>query len=220
MRSMLRSYGAAKRLVQLLAALTLPIAAPAMAAPAPKLVLAFGDSLTAGYRLKPGESFPAQLEARLRRDGYKVSVRNAGVSGETTAQGRKRLGWVLQSLKAKPDLVILELGANDMLRGIDPDQTTANLSAMLVELKKRQIPVLLAGMLAAPNLGKDYRRRFDAVYPAVAKRHGVSLYPFFLAGVVGKPTLHLGDGIHPTGAGVAVVVRGIAPQVKQLLRLP
>lgn len=216
MRSGLKPYGAAKRLVQLLAAFLMPVAAPATAAPA--LVLAFGDSLTAGYRLKPGESFPAQLEARLRRDGFKVSVHNAGVSGDTTAQGRARLGWVLQSLKAKPDLVILELGANDMLRGIDPAQTSANLSAMLVELKKRQIPVLLAGMKAAPNLGKDYRRRFDAVYPALAKRHGVPLYPFFLAGVVGKPKLHLGDGIHPTGPGVAMIVRGIAPQVTRLLR--
>lgn len=125
-----------------------------------------------GYGLRPAEAFPVQLEARLRRDGFKVSVRNAGVSGDTTAQGRARLGWVLQSLKARPDLVILELGANDMLRGIDPAQTSANLSAMLVELKKRRIPVLLAGMKAAPNLGEDYRRRFDAVYPALARRHG------------------------------------------------
>jgi acyl-CoA thioesterase I len=215
MRSELQLYGVRARIFKLFAVIVLLVSTPAMAAD--KLVVAFGDSLSAGYGLKPTESFPVQLEASLRRGGTAARVYNAGVSGDTTAQGRARLAFVLNSLKAKPDLVILQLGGNDMLRAIDPSQTEANLSAILTELKKRQIPVLLAGMLAAPNLGKAYQTRFDAVYPKLARQYGAKLYPFFLNGVTGNRALLLKDGIHPTAKGVGVVVAGILPQVKGAL---
>lgn len=215
MRIDLQRYGAWRQIFKLFALLGLLLSSPALAAD--KLVLAFGDSLSAGYGLGPKESFPAQLEAALRRSGMNVRVHNGGVSGDTTAQGRARLSFVLGSLKAKPDLVILQLGGNDMLRAIDPAQTEANLSAMIIELKRRKIPVLLAGMLAAPNLGKSYQTRFDAIYGKLARQHGVALYPFFLQGVAANRRLLLRDGIHPTAAGVGVVVTGILPQVKRLL---
>ncbi len=211
----LKRYGALAAIFKLFALIAMFGASPAYAAE--KLVLAFGDSLTAGYGLKPAESFPVQLEAALRRGGAAARVHNAGVSGDTTAQGRARLAFVLGSLKAKPDLVIVQLGGNDMLRAIDPAQTEANLSAILTELKKRKIPVLLAGMLAAPNLGKAYQTRFDAVYPKLARQYGVMLYPFFLNGVMGNRTLILRDGIHPTAKGVGIVVAGILPKVKLAL---
>jgi acyl-CoA thioesterase I len=215
MRSELQLYGVRAQIFKLFAVIVLSISAPAYAAD--KLVVAFGDSLSAGYGLKPAESFPVQLEAALRRSGAPTRVYNAGVSGDTTAQGRARLGFVLNSLKTKPDLVILQLGGNDMLRAIDPAQTEANLSAILVELKKRKIPVLLAGMLAAPNMGKAYQTRFDAVYPKLARRYGVKLYPFFLNGVTANRTLLLKDGLHPTAKGVGIVVAGILPQVRGAL---
>jgi acyl-CoA thioesterase-1 len=211
----LQLYGVRRQFFKLLAVIVLLAAAPAYAAD--KLVVAFGDSLSAGYGLKPAESFPAQLEAALRREGTQAKVYNAGVSGDTTAQGRARMGFVLRSLKAKPDLVILQLGGNDMLRALDPAQTEANLSAMLADLKKRGIPVLLAGMRAAPNMGKAYQTRFDAVYPKLARQYGVKLYPFFLNGVAANRALLLRDGIHPTGKGIGVVVNGILPQVKGFL---
>ena len=215
MRIELKLYGVRAQIFKLFAVIVLFVSTPALAAD--KLVVAFGDSLSAGYGLKPAESFPVQLEAALRRGGTQVRVHNAGVSGDTTAQGRARLGFVLRSLKAKPDLVILQLGGNDMLRAIDPAQTEANLSAILADLKKRGIPVLLAGMLAAPNMGKAYQTRFDAVYPKLARQYGVKLYPFFLNGVTANRTLLLKDGLHPTGKGVSVVVAGILPQVKRAL---
>jgi acyl-CoA thioesterase I len=215
MRSELQLYGVWPRVFKLFAVIVLFVSTPAMAAD--KLIVAFGDSLSAGYGLKSTESFPVQLEAALRRGGTAARVYNAGVSGDTTAQGRARLSFVLNSLKVKPDLVILQLGGNDMLRAIDPAQTEANLSAILTELKKRRIPVLLAGMLAAPNLGKTYQTRFDAVYPKLSRQYGANLYPFFLNGVTGNRTLLLRDGIHPTAKGVGVVVVGILPQVKGAL---
>ncbi|TAK10178.1 MAG: arylesterase [Rhizorhabdus sp.] len=190
---------------------------PASAQAADKLVLAFGDSLTAGYRLPPGQGFAPQLEAALRKSGVSARVHNAGVSGDTTAQGKARLAWVLASLKAKPDLVIVELGANDMLRGLDPARAEANLDAILGELRRRDIPILLAGMVAAPNLGKDYARRFDPIYARLAAKHKAGLYPFFLQGVVGNRSLHIGDAIHPNERGVSVIVRGILPHVRRLL---
>ncbi|MCZ4340104.1 arylesterase [Sphingomonadaceae bacterium G21617-S1] len=190
---------------------------PASAQAADKLVLAFGDSLTAGYRLPPGQGFAPQLEAALRKSGVSARVHNAGVSGDTTAQGKARLAWVLASLKAKPDLVIVELGANDMLRGLDPARAEANLDAILGELRRRDIPILLAGMVAAPNLGKDYARRFDPIYARLAAKHKAGLYPFFLQGVVGDRSLHIGDAIHPNERGVSVIVRGILPHVRRLL---
>ncbi|WP_340314739.1 arylesterase [Rhizorhabdus argentea] len=204
-----------RRLLALLAFTFALIAVPAQAAD--KLVVAFGDSLMAGYQLPPGQGFAPQLEAALRRQGIAASVHNAGVSGDTTAQGRARLNWVLAALKAKPDLVIVELGANDMLRGLDPGQAEANLDALLAELTRRRIKVLLAGMVAAPNLGPDYARRFDALYPRLARKYHVPLYPFFLQGIIGDRSLHIGDAIHPNKAGVSVIVSGILPRVKPLL---
>lgn len=190
---------------------------PAAAQAADKLVIAFGDSLTAGYRLPPGQGFAPQLEAALRRSGVAARVQNAGVSGDTTAQGKARLAWVLSAAKVKPDLVIVELGANDMLRGLDPGRAEANLDAILAELSRRRIRVLLAGMVAAPNLGPDYAKRFNPIYRRLATKYKATLYPFFLEGVVGDRSLHIGDAIHPNARGVAVIVRGIAPHVKSLL---
>ena len=198
--------------------LVLLAASPASAAE--KLVVAFGDSLSAGYNLPPAAGFAPQLERALRGGGVPARVHNAGVSGDTSAGGRARLGWVLNALGARPDLVIVELGANDMLRGLKPADTRANLDAILAELRRRHVPVLIAGMAAAPNMGKAYRAEFDAVYPAIARRYGVPLYPFFLRGVAGNRTLQLPDGMHPNARGVAVMVRGIVPAVKPALMQP
>jgi acyl-CoA thioesterase-1 len=223
-----RSYGPWPALFHLLGVLAtlvaLIFASPAAAqaaakAPATreKLVLAFGDSLTAGYQLKPGQGFVPQLEAALRKEGRQVRVHNAGVSGDTTAQGKARLPWVLSSLKQKPDLAIVALGANDMLRGQPPAQAKANLDAILTELDKRGIPVVLAGMLAAPNLGPAYAKEFNAIFPALAKKHGATLYPFFTNGVTAQPKYLLADGMHPNPAGVGVMVKGILPTVRTQL---
>jgi acyl-CoA thioesterase I len=144
-------------------------------------------------------------------------VHNGGVSGDTTAQGRARLNWVLASLKAKPDLVIVELGANDMLRGLDPARAEANLDAILAELSKRRIKILLAGMVAAPNLGPDYAKRFNPIYRRLADKYRAGLYPFFLEGIVGNRSLHIGDAIHPNEQGVRVIVKGILPHVRRQL---
>ena len=162
------------------------------------LVLAFGDSLTAGYGLDQGLGFAPQLQATLRRHGIAAAVVDGGVSGDTSEAGKARLGWTIDGMQRKPDLVILELGSNDMLRGLDPGLTEANLDAMLAELKRRQIPVLLAGMRAAPNLDPAYVTRFEALYPALARKHGVAIYPFFLDGVAAQPGMQLPDGMHPT----------------------
>ena len=181
------------------------------------LVLAFGDSLTAGYGLEQGLGFAPQLQAMLRRHGIKAEVVDGGVSGDTSEAGKARLGWTLDGLKRKPDLVILELGANDMLRALDPDLTERNLDAMLAELKRRQVPVLVAGMRAAPNLDPAYVARFEAIYPRLAAKHGAPIYPFFLDGVAGQQGMIQSDGMHPTFAGVKRVVTGIMPAVKQAL---
>lgn len=215
MRGQSRAYGRILRLFHLLLAIPLLLAAPVHARE--QLVLAFGDSLTAGYQLRPGESFPAQLEAALRRDGRQVRVHNAGVSGDTTAQGRARLPWVLNSLKQTPDLAIVALGANDMLRGQPVAEAQANLDAILAELRKRDIPVVLAGMYAAPNLGPAYGRQFNAMYPALAKKHGATLYPFFLNGVAAQPKLLLADGMHPNRQGVSVMVANLMPTIRREL---
>lgn len=181
------------------------------------LILAFGDSLTAGYGLGRGLGFAPQLQDALRRHGVKARVHDAGVSGDTTAGGRARLGWTLQRMGAKPDLAIVELGANDMLRGVDPKVTEANLDAILAELDKQGIPVVVAGMLAAPNLGPDYRRRYEAIFPTLARKYDADLYPFFLQGVVGNRTLLLGDGVHPNFEGIKRMVTGILPTVQRAL---
>ena len=214
-----QSYGRRLPLYQFLsfiaATFALLLAAPATAKD--QLVLALGDSLTAGYQLKPAESFPAQLQAALQKEGRKVRVHNAGVSGDTTAQGKARLNWVLASQKQKPDLAIVALGANDMLRGQPPAQARANLDAILTDLGKRGIPVVLAGMMAAPNMGAAYAKEFNAIYPALAKKHGATLYPFFTNGVTANPKLLLADGMHPNPAGVGVMVKNILPTVRKAL---
>jgi acyl-CoA thioesterase-1 len=185
--------------------------------PVQPLVLAFGDSLTAGYGLDQGLGFAPQLQATLRRHGVAATVVDGGVTGDTSEAGKARLGWTLDGLERKPDLVIVELGANDMLRGLDPSLTEKNLDAMLAELGRRKIKVLLAGMRGAPNLDPSYVSRFEAVYPAAARRHGVALYPFFLDGVAAQKGMQLADGMHPTFAGVKRIAEGIAPAVKQAL---
>lgn len=184
------------------------------------LVLAFGDSLTAGYGLDSGLGFAPQLQAVLRRHGIAAQVVDGGVSADTTEAGKARLGWTLDGLPRKPDLVILELGANDMLRGLDPALTRANLEAMMAELKRRDIKVLVAGMRAAPNLDPAYVARFEAIYPDLASRNGATLYPFFLDGVAAQQGMVQADGLHPTFAGVKRIVTGITPAVKQALERP
>ncbi|MGE5767925.1 MAG: arylesterase [Bacteroidota bacterium] len=190
------------------------LAAAAPAAAAPVRLMAFGDSLTHGYGLGPGETFPEQLEAALQADGFDVTVLNAGNSGDTTAGGLARLDWALAD---DPDAMIVELGANDGLRGLDPAATYANLDAMLTKLKDAGLPVLLAGMLAPPNLGREYGEAFNAVYPRLAEKHDVLLYPFFLDGVAAERALNQGDGIHPNAEGVAEIVARIKPHVVRLL---
>jgi acyl-CoA thioesterase I len=199
------------------AALLSIILTAASAPPERPLVLAFGDSLTAGYGLDQGLGFAPQLQATLRRHGIKADVVDGGVSGDTSEAGKARLGWTLDGMKRKPDLVILELGANDMLRGLDPKLTETNVDAMLAELKRRKMKVLVAGMRGAPNLDPDYVAKFEAIYPALARKHGASLYPFFLEGVAGQPGMQLPDGMHPTYEGVKRIVTGITPAVEQAL---
>ena len=183
-----------------------------------RLVVAFGDSLYAGYRLAPNEGLAPQLQAALQADGIHARVHNAGVSGDTTAAGKTRLAFVLDNLDRKPDLVVLGLGGNDMLRGIKPAETKANMTAMLDELKRRDIPVVLTGMLAAPNLGQDYGNAFNAIFPQLAKQYDAPLYPFFLDGVVTDSGLMLPDNIHPNAKGVSRVVEGLSPLVEAALK--
>jgi acyl-CoA thioesterase I len=177
-------------------------------------IAAFGDSLSAGYELPAEDGFPAQLERRLKAVGLDVAVENAAVSGDTTSGGLERMDW---SIPDGTDLVILELGGNDALRGIDPALTRANLDTMIKRLKDRGMTVILAGMLAPPNMGASFAAAFNAMYPELAALHGVALYPFFLDGVAATPTLLLSDGIHPNKDGVARIVDGIAPLVIKTL---
>ena len=177
-------------------------------------LLAFGDSLVHGYGLAAGDTFPEQLEAALRDRGLVVQVINGGNSGDTTAAGRARLDW---SLSDRPDAVLLELGANDSLRGLDPAETYRNLDAILVRLHEKGLPVLLAGMKAPRNLGAAYVEAFDGVFPRLAEAHDVALYPFFLDGVALDPALNQADGLHPNAAGVAVIVERITPMVVDLI---
>lgn len=181
------------------------------------LVLAFGDSLFAGYRLGRDEGFAPQLQRELQSQGVAANVFNAGVSGDTSAGGRQRLEFVLDGLPKKPDLAIVELGANDMLRGLGPAQTRANLAAILDELKQREIPAMLAGMVAAPNMGADYTESFNAIYPDLAREYGIPLYPFVLEGVAARPEFQLEDGMHPNAQGVEVMADGMAPLVAKAL---
>ncbi len=184
---------------------------------APQLVLAYGDSLTAGYQLPPGQGFAPLLEKALRAKGRDVKVVGAGVSGDTSTQGRARLDWVLAGLKQAPDVVVLELGANDMLRGQPPATARANLDAMVKAFKAKGSRVLVAGMRASPNLGRSYVTAFEGLYPAVAQANKVALYPFFLDGVAAQPGLLLSDGMHPNARGVQVIVKRILPAVEREL---
>ncbi|MEP9349557.1 arylesterase [Xanthobacter sp. KR7-225] len=177
-------------------------------------IVAFGDSLTEGLGLPKSQAFPAQLEAALRARGHDVEIVNAGVSGETAPQGLARLDW---SIPAGTDAVIVELGANDMLRGQNPDGTRRALTEIVRRLKAKGISVLLAGMRAAPNLGADYALRFDPVFPEIAAAEGVLLYPFFLDAVAGSRALNQPDGLHPNARGVAAIVAGILPKAEALI---
>lgn len=222
-------YGAAALLCQALAACGSAEAPPAstkeragtqavaaVPADAP-LVIAFGDSLYAGYQLGPTEGLAPQLQAALVAAGTPARVQNAGVSGDTTAAGRARLSFVLDNAPTKPALVVLGLGGNDMLRGIGAAETRANMTAMMEELKRRDIPVVLTGMLAAPNLGADYGRAFNGIFTDLAKQYDATLYPFILEGVLTRPELMLADGVHPTADGVKIMAKGIAPLVERKL---
>jgi acyl-CoA thioesterase-1 len=197
-------------LLLLCASLSSPVAAAT-----PVRILAFGDSLTAGYGVAPEEAFPARLEARLAAAGIAAKVLNGGVSGDTTADGVARIDW---SLADRPQVVLVELGANDALRGIDPKLTYANLDKIVTRFEAGGAKVMLLGMLAPANWGRDYQREFAAIYPDLAKKHNVPLYPFFLEGVATEPKLVLPDGLHPNPAGIDIIAGKIAPFVQQLLQ--
>jgi acyl-CoA thioesterase-1 len=199
-------------LVAIMAAL-----AVAPAAADPVSIVGMGDSLMAGYELGPGEPFAAKLQDALKKNGYDATVTNAGVSGDTTSDGQARLDW---SVPDGTDLVILVLGSIDMLRGIDPALTKKNLEAMIERLRARDIKVVLFGMKAAPNLGPDYQKAFDAIYPDLAAEYSLPLYPFFLDGVAGHPDLQLKDGMHPNAKGVDRIVSGALPIVEKALGKP
>jgi acyl-CoA thioesterase-1 len=180
----------------------------------PIKIVAFGDSLTAGYGLPAQEAFPGKLQAALKSKGHNVEIENAGVSGDTASGGLSRLDW---SIPDDTDAVIVELGANDMLRGVDPKVTRQALDDILARLQERRIPVLLAGMRAAPNMGAEYARSFETIFPDLAKKYDVVFYPFFLDGVAAQAKLALRDGMHPNAAGVEMIVDGILPKVEELI---
>ena len=183
-------------------------------AEAPLKIVAFGDSLTAGYGLQAKDAFPAKLERALQAKGMRVEIENAGVSGDTSSGGLSRLEW---SIPEGTDAVILELGANDMLRGVDPSVTKKSLDAILAKLKERNIVVLLCGMRAAPNLGEQFVDAFDKLYEDLAKKYNTVFYPFFLEGVAAQAKLALRDGIHPNAAGVDTIVTNILPKAEELI---
>lgn len=204
--------GSLGRMVAL--ALVLVSATGPAAAQAPLRIVALGDSLTAGYGLPAASAFPARLEKELQSKGIAVTIANAGVSGDTSSGGLARVDW---SVPEGTDAVIVELGANDALRGIDPEVTRKALDEILGRLKARKIAVLLCGMRAPPNMGPDYVRAFDAIFPELAEKHGALLYPFFLDGVAADARLNQPDGIHPTAQGVDLIVMRIMPTIEQLV---
>jgi acyl-CoA thioesterase-1 len=211
----MRQHGFLDAVALALVALVLGLAGPALAQGKRALkIVALGDSLTAGYGLPAAAAFPAVLEATLKARGHDVEIVNAGVSGDTAAGGLERLDW---SVGEGTHGVIVALGANDMLRGLDPAQTRKTLETIVTRLKGRNVDVLLAGMYASRNLGPDYVARFDAIYPELAKAHGVTLYPFFLDGVAGQRNLNLPDGIHPNAEGVRIIVERMLPTVERFL---
>lgn len=203
-----------KRILPALASLGFLLLAGMAAHAEPYRIVGFGDSLMAGYGVGPGEGFTEKLQSALTAKGVDAEVVNAGVSGDTSSGGLSRLDW---SVPDGTRLVILELGANDMLRGITPDVTRRNLDAMMARLKERGIPVLLAGMRAAPNLGPDYKAAFDSIFPDLAGKYGVPLYPFFLDGVAADPQYLQADGMHPNARGVDRIVERILPAVEKLI---
>lgn len=211
-----RIWSAAPGIARLLRVFTLMsiVSLPANAQNEPIVIVAFGDSLTAGYLLPPDKSFPAQLEKALIARGHNVRIDNAGVSGETAAEGLQRVDW---TLSGKADGVILELGANDAMRGFDPKVTEQALDQILAKLKARGLDVLIAGMEAPRNMGREYTDAFRAMFPRLQAKHGALLYPFFLEGIAMKPELNLADGIHPKAEGVAEIVKNITPQVEALI---
>jgi acyl-CoA thioesterase I len=200
-------------------AVSFPAVNHARGAPAPagRTIMVFGDSLVAGYGLKPEQAFPARLEAKLKKQGIDVKVVNAGVSGETSAGAVNRLEWNLN--RQNPDYVILVTGGNDMLRSVDPSLTRANLQKMMQIFAARKIPVLIAGMRAFPNLGPAFAAAYPKMYRDVARAYNVVYYPFYLEGVALAPALNQDDGVHPNAAGVDVIVDGIFPAVEALLKL-
>ncbi len=195
--------------------LILPVAAVAAdRSGEPLRILVLGDSLTAGYGLAAQDAFPAQLEQALRADGHNVTVINAGVSGDTAAGGLARLDWALAD---RPQIVIVELGANDALRGLPPEQTRQNIEAIITRLQQERILVLLTGMRSPRNFGFNHYNKFDRIFPELAEQYEVALYPFFLEGVATKRRYNQSDGLHPNPDGVKVIVQGILPIVEQLL---
>lgn len=212
----IRAYGRIRAIVNALLVLALVVGGTASPATAtqPRTLLVLGDSLSAGYNLPPEAAFPVRLEARLREKGYAVSVINGGVSGDTSAGGLARLDWMMSP---QPDAAIVELGANDALRGLSPDRLKDNLATMITRMQDRGVAVLLAGMLAPPNMGPDYASAFNAVYPDLAAAHDVLLHPFFLEGVAARPEYLLNDGMHPNAQGVDLMVSAILPKVEALL---
>lgn len=186
----------------------------AAAADGPVKMVVLGDSLSAGYALPAGTAFPERLALALKAKGIDVAMTNAGVSGDTASGGLGRLDW---SIPEETEAVILELGANDALRGLDPALTKNALDSTLAKLKERKIVVLLAGMLSPRNMGEEYARNFDAIYPALASKYGTVFYPFFLEGIAGDAKLNLPDSLHPTAAGVDVIVKNILPKVEELI---
>lgn len=181
----------------------------------PPSIVVLGDSLVAGYQLGAGEGFPEQLQAALDKKGIPAKIIGAGVSGDTSSGGLSRLDW---SVPEGTDAVILELGANDALRGLPPETSRKNLEAMIERLQERDIKVLLAGMMAPPNMGEDYAKAFNEIYPQLAEKYGTAFYPFFLEGVAAEPNLNLDDGIHPNPLGVRVIVSKIMPHVELLIQ--
>jgi acyl-CoA thioesterase-1 len=192
----------------------LPAGAAAQPKNAPIRIVVFGDSLVAGFQLKASDAFPAQLERALKARGHSVEVINAGVSGDTTAAGLARLAW---AVPPRTDAVILELGANDALRGLDPGRAKSNLDKIMTKVKADGADILLAGMIAPRNLGEGYSSDFNGMYAELAKKHGALLYPFFLDGIALNATLNLGDGLHPNGKGVAEITRRILPMAEDLI---